>query len=249
MSIDLNCDMGESMPNDAAIMPFISSANIACGYHAGDQDTMRRAVGYCLKHSVAVGAHPGFHDKKNFGRTSAQLTDSELYDLVTNQLYDLDKICKEMNATLNHIKPHGALYNMAARDKHMSEIIAKAVHNFNPNLIYYGLSGSYMISEARKIGLHTAQEVFADRTYQPDGSLTPRTDEHALINDDDAMLKQVLLMIREKKVETVDKTLIPIHAETICIHGDGKLALRFAQAINQRLKLERIKVQPIQIPK
>lgn len=248
MSIDLNCDTGEGMSNDAAIMPFISSANIACGYHAGDRDTMHRTVELCLQNSVAIGAHPGFHDKPNFGRTPIQLTQTELYDVIANQLYDLNIICKEMSVTLHHVKPHGALYNMAALDKQMSETIAKAVHDFSPKLIYYGLSGSHMILEAKKIGLHTASEGFSDRTYQHDGSLTPRSDGRALIQDESLVLKQVLLMIREGKVETVDKILIPIRAETICIHGDGKFAPQLAKAIYHRLIQESITLQSIQPP-
>src|SRR5688572_8397522 len=181
MNIDVNCDMGEGMPHDAAIMPFISSANIACGYHAGDRHTMRNTVELCLKHHVAIGAHPGFGDKKNFGRTPVELTSKALYNLIFQQLDDMDKICKGLNANLHHVKPHGALYNMAAKDPEMSSTIAIAVFDFNPRLIYYGLSGSYMISEAKKIGLQTAHEVFADRTYQPNGSLTSRTSEDALI--------------------------------------------------------------------
>src|SRR5688572_11720134 len=169
MTIDINCDMGEGMANDAAIMPYISSANIACGYHAGDRDTMRQTVELCLKHQVAVGAHPGFDDKKDFGRTPMQLSFKALYDLVSRQLDDLNKICQELNATLHHVKPHGAMYNMAAKDPEMSRTIAQAVFHFNPQLIYYGLSGSWMISEAKKIGLRTAHEVFADRTYQTNG--------------------------------------------------------------------------------
>ena len=246
MSIDLNCDMGEGMPNDAAIIPCITSANIACGYHAGDRDTMRRTVELCLKHSVAVGAHPGFNDKLNFGRTNIQLGEDELYELISKQLYLLDKICKEVKATLHHVKPHGALYNMAAKNQTFSRTIATAVKDFNSKLIYYGLSGSYMIREAKSIGLVTASEVFADRTYQQAGSLTPRTDSRALIKDKNEVLKQVLLMIMKGKVETVDKSCISIQAETICIHGDGEFAVQFAQAIHQRLKQEGISIQSIQ---
>ena len=245
MTIDLNCDMGEGMANDARIMPYISSANIACGYHAGDYDTMCRTVELCLKHSVAVGAHPGFNDKPNFGRTPIQVKQAELYDLVANQLEDLVVICKEMKATLHHVKPHGAMYTMAARDRQMSETIAKAVYDFNPKLIYYGLSGSHMLSEAQKKGLKIANEVFADRTYQQDRSLTPRSHEYALIEDEQKAVKQVLLMIKEGKVETVDHVVIPIHAETICIHSDGKSSAKFAQSINQSLKQEGIAIRSI----
>ncbi|HEU5290414.1 MAG TPA: 5-oxoprolinase subunit PxpA [Cyclobacteriaceae bacterium] len=245
MNIDINCDMGEGMPTDAALMPFISSANIACGYHAGNHDIMRKTVELCLRHNVAIGAHPGFDDRKNFGRTSVQLSSSELYDLVTSQLHALNKICKESDAALHHVKPHGAMYNMAAKDPGMSNTLAKAVVDFNPRLIYFGLSGSYMISEAKKVGLKTAHEVFADRTYQPNGSLTPRTNEHALIQDENEMLKQVLLMIKQNRVVATDKSILPIQAETICIHGDGEHALQFAGAIYNQLRQEGVTVQPI----
>jgi 5-oxoprolinase (ATP-hydrolysing) subunit A len=245
MTIDVNCDMGEGMAHDAAIMPFISSANIACSYHAGDRDTMRQTIELCLRHQVAVGAHPGFDDKENFGRTPMQLSFKALYDLVSRQLDDLNKICIELNANLHHVKPHGAMYNMAAKDPEMSRTIAQAVFHFNPQLIYYGLSGSWMISEAKKIGLRTAHEVFADSTYQTNGSLTPRTSERALIQDESEMLKQVLLMIQQNKVEATNKSLITVQAETICIHGDGEHAFQFSRAIHQRLKQEGITIQAI----
>lgn len=244
-SIDVNCDMGEGMPNDAALMPFISSANIACGYHAGNHDTMRKTIDLCLKHNVAIGAHPGFDDKKNFGRTAVQLPASSLYNLVTKQLHELSNICKESGAELHHVKPHGAMYNMAAKDPLMSNTLAKAVFDFNPKLIYFGLSGSCMLSEARNVGLRTAHEVFADRTYQPDGSLTPRSNAQALIQNESEMLNQVLLMIRQKKIETIDKSVLAIQADTICIHGDGEHALQFARAIHSRLKNEGINIQPM----
>jgi UPF0271 protein len=246
MSIDINCDMGEGMPNDAALMPFISSANIACGGHAGDAETMRKTVELCLKHNVAVGAHPGFKDKKNFGRMAVKLPPSELHDLIRSQLDELELICTELGAELHHVKPHGAMYNMAASDPVMSCMLAKAVFDYNPYLIYFGLSGSCMISEAKKVGLQTAQEVFADRTYQPNGLLTPRTNAMALIENENEMLSQVLMMIRQNKVVAIDKSLVPIEAETICIHGDGEHALQFARAIHQRLKEENITIQAIQ---
>ena len=228
--------MGEGMPHDAAIMPLISSANIACGFHAGDHDTMRSTIELCLEHQVAVGAHPGFDDKQNFGRTSVQLKSSALYDLVLKQLDDIDKICKETGALLHHVKPHGAMYNMAAKDPDMSNVLAKAVFDFNPKLIYYGLSGSCMISEAMKVGLQTAHEVFADRTYQTNGSLTPRTKEGAFIQNENELVRQVLQMIRHHQVEATDATLLSLQVETICIHGDGAHAVEFVEAINEAFR-------------
>jgi 5-oxoprolinase (ATP-hydrolysing) subunit A len=245
MSIDINCDMGEGMPNDAAIMPFISSANIACGYHAGDEATMRKTVELCLKHHLAIGAHPGFDDKQNFGRTSMQLSSSDLYNLVTKQLHAMQAVCREFNATLHHVKPHGAMYNTAAVDVAMSATIAKAVYDVDAKLIFYGLSGSAMISEAKKIGLTTAHEAFADRTYQQNGSLTPRTNDRALLENEHDMLQQILMMVKQKKIQSLQGEIISVQADTICIHGDGKHALTFAQAIHKRLRQEGIAIQPM----
>ncbi len=242
-TIDLNCDMGEGMLTDADIMPYISSANIACGYHAGDDDTMRHTIDLCLQHNVAIGAHPGFRDKENFGRLNQQLSDQELHDLVSEQLHILQKFCKKVGATLHHVKPHGALYNMAAKNQHMSTILAKAVFEFNSNLLYYGLSNSFMITVAERIGLKTVNEVFADRTYQTDGSLTPRTEENALIENADVALKQVMQMIQSNTVRTVQGMEIEIQPQTICLHGDGVHAVDFAKIIHQTLKNNAIHIQ------
>ena len=229
--IDLNCDMGEGMGNDAAIMPYITSANIACGYHAGNETAIRNTISLCIKHNVAIGAHPGFNDKPNFGRVPVQLNQTELYNLIREQLVIIQKVCDELGAKLHHVKPHGALYNMAARDEEMSRTIVQAVYDFNSNLIFYGLSGSVMIAVAQAVGLKTASEVFADRTYQPDGTLTPRTIENALINSVEESVRQVKQMITDQTVTTVDGSIIPIQADTVCIHGDGAHAVAIAQAI------------------
>lgn len=244
MTIDLNCDMGEGMPNDAAIMPYISSANIACGYHAGDEATIRATIDLCLTYGVAIGAHPGFNDKKNFGRVPVQLTADELYQLVWKQLEIVETICKEKQAKLHHVKPHGALYNMAAKDSAMSRTIAQVVKDFNPDLVYYGLSGSVMVSEARVLGLKTMHEVFADRTYQADGTLTPRNHAKALIEKSEDSVKQVIEMLISNSVETITGEIIPIKAETICIHGDGKHAVDFARQLNNLLKMKGFKILP-----
>jgi UPF0271 protein len=236
MTIDINCDMGEGMPNDADIMPYISSANIACGYHAGNEATMRNTIDLCLKHSVAIGAHPGFNDKENFGRKPIQLSADELYQLVWKQLEIIQAICKEKHTKLHHVKLHGALYNMAAKDKSISKIAAQAVRNFDSELIFYGLSGSVMIAEATALGLKTANEVFADRTYKRDGTLTPRTQPHALMEYSTDVIRQVEQIVREKRVTTLTGEIIPIKADTICIHGDGDHALEFAKHIYQSLR-------------
>lgn len=236
MKIDINCDMGEGMLNDADIMPYISSANIACGYHAGDENTMHNTIDLCLKHNVAIGAHPGFDDKVNFGRKPILLSADELYQLVWKQLEIIQAICNEKQAALHHVKLHGALYNMAAKDKSISNITAQAVKDFNPELIFYGLSGSVMISEAKALGLKTANEVFADRTYQPDGTLTPRTQPHALIKQSTEVIRQVEQIVKEKRVTTLTGEIIPIKADTICIHGDGDHALEFTKSIHRSLQ-------------
>jgi UPF0271 protein len=241
--LDINCDMGEGIGNpalpagrDELIMPFISSANIACGYHAGDEDTMKRTVELAIQYNVSIGAHPSFLDRENFGRLDIRLPLGEVYDLVTKQIHLLSEITKTAGASLHHVKPHGALYNMAARDKQLSAVIALAVKDADDKLILYGLSGSHLIKEAQKIGVKIFSEVFADRSYQDDGRLTPRTLPEALINDTDKMLQQVLQMIKEGTVTTVSGKVIPIMAETICIHGDGKHAVEFAKAIHDAIR-------------
>lgn len=241
--IDLNCDMGEGMDNDAKLMPLISSANIACGYHAGNDSIMRATVALAKLSGVSIGAHPGFADKENFGRTEMQLSSNELYQLIWDQLTIMKTITQEASVAMHHVKPHGALYNMAARDAVMARIICQAVKDFDANLILYGLSGSYLISEAKALGLTTASEVFADRTYQDNGSLTPRSQPNAMIHNQASSLAQVLQMIQEQTVESVTGKTIPLSAETICIHGDGPHALSFAQQINTALQTASIKIQ------
>jgi len=241
--IDLNCDLGEGMDNDALIMAFISSANIACGYHAGNDDTMKRTVELALSNDVQIGAHPGFADKEHFGRLELQLSEQEVYDLITVQIDTLKKITDFFQTIIHHIKPHGALYNMAARDKTLAGTIAKAVKDTDRNLVLYGLSGSALISEAVAIGLKTVSEVFADRTYQDNGSLTPRSHPKALIEDNDKAIAQVLEMITNQRVMTLSGKSIPIVAETICIHGDGKYAVAFAKTIYHSLKQHHIDIK------
>lgn len=228
--------MGEGCGNDELIMPFIGSANIACGYHAGDAETIWHTVELAVKHNVAVGAHLSFLDRKNFGRSEMNLDKGEVYDLVTQQLIILTEIVSSIDTKLNHVKPHGALYNMSARDRVLANIIAKAVKEFDESLILFGLSGSHSIREAKEMGLKTASEVFADRTYQDDGSLTPRSQHNALIDDTNKVVQQVVQMIKEGTVKTISGKTIPVVAETICIHGDGKNAVDFAKNIYNAIK-------------
>lgn len=243
LTIDINCDLGEGFPNDAALMPFISSANITCGFHAGDIDTIKKTIALCLEHNVAIGAHPGFNDKANFGRTEMMLSDCELYDLVAEQIVLIQNICTEMGATLHHVKPHGAMYNMAARNATMSYIIAGVIKEINPSLILYGLSNSFLISESEALGLKTASEVFADRTYTPEGMLTPRTQANALLHSREESLSQVLQMITQQQVRATDGSLVSLKADTICIHGDGDHALFFAEAIHEVMKENNILIR------
>jgi UPF0271 protein len=231
--IDLNADVGEGLDSDASLMPFISSANIACGYHAGDEETMRQTVALCLENGVAIGAHPSFADRALFGRTEMDIPPSEISRLVREQLSIMQEICNEMNASLHHVKPHGALYNMSARDVTIARTIAETVAAFNPSLILYGLSGSHSVAEGVMAGLKTVAEVFADRTYQPDGSLTPRSEPNALIESETAAIVQALMLVTEQRVQSLDGAVIPLLAESVCLHGDGPHALSFARKIHQ----------------
>lgn len=245
MKIDLNCDMGEGCTGDAELMRFITSANIACGFHAGDEDTMKRTVGSAIKNGVAIGAHPGYRDRENFGRTMLDLSVEEVTDIVTEQISALAQIVKSAGGTLNHVKPHGALYNQAAKDQNLAAAIVDAVRNFDDKLVLFGLSGSHLISEAANRGLRSASEVFADRTYTQDGSLTPRSELNALIHDQTAAVEQVLDMIKYGRVRSTDGIMVAITAETVCIHGDGENALQFAMAVNRSLRENKIDVAPV----
>ena len=233
--IDLNCDLGEGAGHDAELMPLITSANIACGGHAGDEATMRATVELAQKHGVAIGAHPGFADKENFGRRELALPPAEIFALAKAQVLALRAL-----APLKHVKPHGGLYNLAARDATVAGAIAVAVRTVDPKLILFGLAGSELIKAGRERGLRVAEEVFADRTYQPDGSLTPRSSPNALITDEDAAVAQVLRLIREGKVRATDGTDIFLKADTICLHGDGPNAVAFARLLTSELKKTKI---------
>ena len=241
-SVDLNCDIGEGCGNDAELMRHITSANIACGFHAGDEATMRRTVELALENGVAVGAHPGYRDRENFGRTEMALSFGEIFDVVTDQILALRNICKTLGGRLHHVKPHGALYNQAAKAPEIARAIAEAIAAIDPDLVLYGLSGSHLVSEAEKVGLNTASEVFADRTYQEDGTLTPRSQPNALITETETSLTQVLDMVKYGRVRSLEATMVAIKAETICIHGDGPNAVSFAETIRERLTLNGIRI-------
>jgi len=243
MFIDINCDLGEGMPNDAALMPFISSANIACGFHAGDEETMRRTIALAIEHDVAIGAHPGFPDKENFGRTEMDFPEEDIVSIVSEQIYIMLDLVFAMGGKLQHVKPHGALYNMSARYLSLANAIANAIKDIDENLILFGLSGSKSIQAAESIGLQTANEVFADRSYSSDGNIISRKEKNALISDVSRMEKQVLQMIQEQQVTSVDGSIVPLKADTICIHGDGEHAIVFAKQLHQLLHNHHITLQ------
>jgi len=235
--IDLNCDLGEGAGSDEAILPLVTSANIACGFHAGGPAEMRRTVRAAIEHGVAIGAHPGLPDRENFGRVSRPITPEEAYEMVVYQVGALDGFVRAAGggSTMAHVKPHGALYNMATADAALADAIAKAVHAVDPGLVLVGLSGSELIRAGRRAGLATASEVFADRSYQPDGSLTPRDRPGAILTDASGVVQQAIDLVRKQRVRAIDGTDVPVHADTICIHGDGAHAVEFARAIRRGL--------------
>lgn len=247
-TIDINCDMGEAfgnyaMPNDEILFKYISSTNIACGFHAGDPQVMQDTVNLAVKNGVAIGAHPGLPDLQGFGRRELKISPNEAYQITLYQIGALSGFIKAAQAKLNHVKPHGALYNMAAKDIGLAKAIVSAVHDFDPSLILFALSGSEMINAAKKIGLKTASEVFADRTYQDDGSLTPRSQSNALITDEQQSLAQVLKMVNHQQVTTLNQKTIGLEADTLCIHGDGLHAVDFAKTIREMLLKEGISIK------
>ena len=246
--IDLNCDMGEafgnySMPNDEKLMDYITSANIACGFHAGDPAVMQRTVALALKKGVAIGAHPGLPDLQGFGRREMKITPNEAYQLTLYQIGALSAFVKAAGGKLHHVKAHGALYNMAAKDSTLAKAIVEAVYDFDPGLILYALAGSKMIAEAEKAGIVTASEVFADRSYQDDGLLTPRSANNALITSEEDAVNQVLGFALKQEVNSANGNRIAIRAETVCLHGDGEHAVAFAKLIAERLKKEGILIK------
>lgn len=242
MRIDLNADLGEGCDNDEALLKLVSSANIACGWHAGDAKTMRQCVRWALDNGVAIGAHPSFPDRENFGRSEMQLPPDEIIAGVLYQVGALAAIVKAEGGALAHVKPHGALYNQAVKDPVLAEALCEAVRRFDPGLRFFGLAGSGMIGAARRAGLRPVEEVFADRGYMPDGSLVPRSRPGALIEDEEQSLAQTLSLVRDHQVTAIDGTVVKVNAQTVCLHGDGAHALAFARRIRERLESEGIAV-------
>ncbi len=248
--IDLNCDMGESfgaygLGADDAVLPFITSANVACGFHAGDPAVMRRTVRAALEHGVALGAHPGLPDLVGFGRRAMAIAPAEAYELVVYQVGALLAFALAAGARLAHVKAHGALYNMAARDRALADAIATAVRDVDRSLVLFGLSGSELVAAGERAGLSTAAEAFADRNYLPDGSLVPRSRPDALVGDPAEALHRVVRMVREGRVRAVDGSEVAIRADTVCIHGDGPHAAELAPALRQGLEREGITVAAV----
>lgn len=248
--VDLNVDMGESSPlhayniqNDMEMLNYVSSINIACGLHAGDAHTMHLLTEAALEKGIAIGAHPSYPDRENFGRKNMHFTPSEVYNLVLYQLGSLHAFLHVYGASLHHIKPHGALYNMAAKDRTLADAIALAIVEFDRKIILYGLSGSELIHAASAHGLRSCSEVFADRTYQDDGTLTPRGSSGALLESIDESVEQVIMMIRESQVKSLTGKRVPVTAETICLHGDTPFAVDFSRAISAHLKSKNVLIQ------
>jgi UPF0271 protein len=236
VTVDLNCDMGESfgawtLGQDAEIMPLITSANVACGFHAGDPGVMRQTVRRALAAGVAIGAHPGLPDLVGFGRRNMDISAEEAFDMTVYQLGALAAVVRAEGGQLHHLKPHGALYNMAATNAALAEAIAEALYKVQPELTLYGLAGSELTKAGEKIGLKTAHEVFADRTYQSNGTLTPRRQPDALITSADVAIAQVLRMVQGGWVRTQQGPEVAIRADTVCLHGDGAHALEFARQL------------------
>lgn len=241
--IDINCDLGEDAGNDAELLPLISSVNIACGAHAGSATTMHHLVQRAAAGGIAIGAHPGYFDREHFGRRNLDLPAAEITALLLYQLGAIDACCKAAGATLHHIKLHGALYNQAAVNESLAQTVINAFKAFNRELLVYGLSGSLFLDMARQQGLRTVAEVFADRTYTDEGTLTPRSEPGALITTVAASFDQVVQMISRQAVTSTSGKTIRIHAETICLHGDGEHAVTFARQLHQLLPQKGICIQ------
>ena len=248
--VDLNSDLGESfgtyrIGQDELVMQYITSANIAAGYHAGDHNVIRNSVQLAVENNVGIGAHPGYQDLQGFGRRPIQVDPEEIYNMVVYQVGAVQTFARLYKQELNHVKPHGALYNMAARDKKCALAIAKAVYDVNPDLILFGLAGGELVKAGEKIGLNVAQEVFADRTYQPDGTLTSRTEAGSMIEDAEEAVSRVIRMVKDGKVEAMDGSDITINADTICVHGDTKQALEFVIKLRKGLGANGITIKKV----
>lgn len=242
MKVDLNADLGEGCANDRDLLQLVSSANIACGFHAGDAQTMRQSVLWALEFGVAIGAHPSFPDRENFGRTRMQLPAETVYAQMIYQIGALQAIACSEGGKLVHVKPHGMLYNQAAQEPELADAIARAVKAVDPALVLVGLANSESIKAGKALGLTTREEVFADRGYQADGSLVPRSQPGALIDSDEQAIEQTLSMIQQGKVKSLSGEWVNVNADTVCLHGDGAHAMAFAAQLRQAFKQQQIQV-------
>jgi UPF0271 protein len=247
-TIDLNCDMGESygawtMGNDRGLMPLISSANVASGFHAGDPSTIRATVRLAVDHGVAVGAHPSLPDLQGFGRRAMHISPQECYDLVLYQSGAVEAFARAAGTRLHHVKIHGMLYNMAAKDADLADAIVRATRDLGGGTMLYALSGSAMMEAAAKHGVRAIGEVFGDRSYQSDGTLTPRSQPGAMITDESVSVAQVLMMVEQGKVRSLSGVEVPVAPGTLCLHGDQPGAVRFATALRAALAERKIEVR------
>jgi UPF0271 protein len=238
--VDLNADVGESFGawtqgHDVELLAHITSANVACGFHAGDPGVMRATVALAREHRVAVGAHPGFPDLSGFGRREMRMAPQDVEDLVVYQIGALAAVAAAQGMRLQHVKAHGALYNMAVTEFALADAIARATAAVDRSLVLLGLPGSQLLKAGERAGLRTASEVFADRAYRADGTLVPRTQPGALIHDEDAVVRRVVAMVRERAVVAEDGTHVPLQVDTLCVHGDTPGAARLAARVRSAL--------------
>jgi UPF0271 protein len=242
LSVDLNADLGEGSGHDDELFELISSANIATGFHAGDSDTMHAAVCAAKEHGVAVGAHPSFFDRENFGRKELKVSNEEVFDAVAYQLGIFQAIAFAVGMRPNHVKPHGALYNMAVRDKKLADAIGRAIASVDPKLILFAPDNTELARAGEAHGLQVAREIFADRNYLNDGWLVPRTRPDALLRDPKEAAQRVLRMLREGKVRSVEGRDVDVRGETICVHGDTPGAVEFARELRTQLESEGVRI-------
>jgi 5-oxoprolinase (ATP-hydrolysing) subunit A len=242
LSVDINADLGEGAGHDDELFELISSANIATGFHAGDSDTMHAAVSAAKQHGVAVGAHPSFFDRENFGRKELKISNPEVFDVVVYQLGVFQAIASAVEVRPNHVKPHGALYNKAVRDQDLADAIARAIESVDPKLILFAPDKSELARAGEAHGLQIAREIFADRNYLNDGWLVPRTRPDALLRDPNEAAERVLRMLREGKVRSVEGRDVDVRGETICIHGDTPGAVEFACKLRSQLEQDGVRI-------
>ena len=250
MRIDLNCDMGESfgaytIGNDEAVMKSITSANIACGFHAGDPSVIRKTIRLALASNVAIGAHPGFPDLVGYGRREMKATPAQVEDFVIYQVSAVAGVAVAEGTQLQHVKPHGALYNLAARDATIAAAIARGVAAVDRSLILFGLVGSEILTAGRQVGLRVAAEAFADRAYEPNGSLASRQKANSVIHDPDLVVSRVLQMVNDGTVEAIDGSTVTLSAETICVHGDTPGAEKLTEKLKAGFEMKGVELQAI----